>query len=284
LRLESPLSAAFAIVLGGAGHAVGWPVPEGGSQSISNALAGYFESIGGRIRTNARVHRLEDAGSPDLLLFDVSPRQFLPMAAHRLKAPFRKLLVRYKHGPGVFKMDWALREPIPWRAEGCRRAMTVHLGGTLEEIAVAERDAWENRPPYRPFVLLVQPSLFDKTRAPEGQHTGWAYCHVPNGWPGSAVEEIEKQIERFAPGFRDCILARRAHSTADMQQWDENLVGGDAVGGAYTMEQFLFRPTWRQYGTPLKGVYLCSASTPPGGSVHGLCGYWAARRALRSLR
>ncbi|HLH04884.1 MAG TPA: NAD(P)/FAD-dependent oxidoreductase [Bryobacteraceae bacterium] len=284
LRLESPLSAAFAMVLGGAGHAVGWPVPEGGSQSISRALAGYFESLGGRICTNARVERLEDAGRPDLLLCDVSPRQFLSMAAHRLKTPFRKLLARYRYAPGVFKMDWALREPIPWTARECRRALTVHLGGTIEEIAVAERDAWQNRPPYRPFVLLAQPSLFDTTRAPEGRHTAWAYCHVPNSWTGSAVDEIEKQIERFAPGFRECVLARRAHSTADMQHWDENLVGGDVVGGAYTPEQFLFRPTWRQYGTPLRGVYLCSASTPPGGSVHGLCGYWAARRALRSLR
>ena len=284
LKLEAPLSAAFGLVLGGAGHAVGWPIAEGGSQSISRALARYLESIGGRLVTNARVHRIEDAGQPDLLLCDVTPRQFLALAAHRLKTPFRKLLARYTYGPGAFKMDWALREPIPWISQECRRSITIHLGGTLEEIAVGERDAWENRPPHRPFVLLVQPSLFDKTRAPEGRHTAWAYCHVPNGWRGSAVDEIERQIERFAPGFRDCILARAAHSTADMQRWDENLVGGDVNGGAFTPEQFVFRPTWRRYGTPLRGVYLCSSSTPPGGSVHGLCGYWAARRALRSLK
>jgi phytoene dehydrogenase-like protein len=283
LRFEAPLSAGFGLILGGAGHAVGWPVPEGGSQSIARALAEYFLSLGGRIVLNARVHRLEDVGSPDLTLCDLTPRQFLAIAAHRLRTPFRKLLARFKYGPGAFKMDWALRAPIPWKAQECNRAITIHLGGTLEEMAVSERDAWQGRPPYRPFVLLAQPSLFDKTRAPEGRHTAWAYCHVPNGWPGSAADQIEKQIERFAPGFQECILARAVHNTTALQRWDENLVGGDVNAGAFTPDQFIFRPTWRRYGTPLRGVYLCSASTPPGGSVHGMCGYWAAKRALQSL-
>ncbi|HEY7211319.1 MAG TPA: NAD(P)/FAD-dependent oxidoreductase [Bryobacteraceae bacterium] len=283
LKLEAALSAAFGLIIGGAGHAVGWPIAERGSQSITRALAAYFESLGGRILTNAHVHRLEDAGSPDLMLCDVTPRQFLALAAHRLKPSFRKLLARYRYGPGAFKMDWALRQPIPWAAKECLRAATVHLGGTIEEIAVGERDAWEGRPPHRPFVLLAQPSLFDPTRAPEGSHTVWAYCHVPNGWRGSAVNEIENQIERFAPGFRECILARAVHNTEAMQRWNENLVGGDVNAGALTPDQFWLRPTWRQYGTPLRGVYLCSASTPPGGSVHGMCGYWAAKRALASL-
>src|SRR5579875_3527083 len=284
LRLESPLSAAFAMVLGGAGHAVGWPVPEGGSQSISRALAGYFESLGGRICTNARVERLEDAGRPDLLLCDVSPRQFLSMAAHRLKTPFRKLLARYRYAPGVFKMDWALREPIPWTARECRRALTVHLGGTIEEIAVAERDAWQNRPPYRPFVLLAQPSLFDSSRAPEGRHTAWAYCHVPNGSTEDMTARIEAQVERFAPGFRQTILARHTMLPAQLEEHNANLVGGDINGGAARLDQLFLRPTASMYRTPVKNLFLCSASTPPGGGVHGMCGYHAARAALRDVR
>ncbi len=283
LRLEAPLSAAFGIVLGGAGHAVGWPIPAGGSQSIANALAGVLKSLGGRILTNTRVSSLDELGSPDLILCDVTPRQFLALAGHRLRPSFKKLLLHFKYGPGCYKVDWALREPIPWKAHDCRRAITVHLGGTLEEIARSERAPWQNKPPDKPFVLLAQPSLFDPSRAPAGRHTAWAYCHVPNGWTGSALEQIEAQIERFAPGFRDCILERAVHNTAAMERWDANLIGGDNNGGALTIDQFFFRPTWRRYGTPLRGVYLCSASTPPGGSVHGLCGYWAAKRALRYL-
>ncbi len=284
LKLEAPLSSAFGMILGGAGHTVGWPIPRGGSQSISNALARVLESLGGRVITDARVSSLDELGSPTLTLCDVTPRQFLGLAGHRLRPSFRKLLLHFKYGPGVFKVDWALREPIPWRAKECLRSITVHLGGSLAEIATSERDAWEGRPPEKPFVLLAQPSLFDDTRAPAGQHTAWAYCHVPNGWRGSALEQLEKQIERFAPGFRDCILGRAVHNTADMEKWDGNLVGGDVNGGALSVDQFMFRPTWRRYGTPLRGVYLCSASTPPGGSVHGMCGYWAARRALRGLK
>ena len=284
LRLEAPLSAAFGMIMGAAGHAVGWPIPAGGSQSISNALARVFESLGGRIITNAKVSTLDELGSPDLTLCDITPRQFLAIAGHRLRPSFKKLLRHFKYGPGSFKVDWALREPIPWKAKECLRAITLHLGGTLEEFAESERRPWQNKPPEKPFVLLAQPSLFDPSRAPAGRHTAWAYCHVPNAWTGSALQQIENQIERFAPGFRDCILERAVHNTAAMESWDANLVGGDVNGGALTIDQFAFRPTWRRYGTPLRGVYLCSASTPPGGSVHGMCGYWAARRALRYLR
>ncbi len=284
LKLEAPLSAAFGMVMGAAGHAVGWPIPAGGSQSISKALAGVLESLGGRIITNSKVSSLDELGSPDLTLCDITPRQFLTIAGHRLRPSFKKLLQHFKYGPGSFKVDWALREPIPWKAKDCLRAITVHLGATLEEIAQSERRPWQGKPPEKPFVLLAQPSLFDPSRAPAGRHTAWAYCHVPNGWTGSALEKIENQIERFAPGFRDCILERAVHNTADMEHWDANLVGGDVNGGALSIDQFAFRPTWRRYGTPLRGVYLCSASTPPGGSVHGMCGYWAAKRALRYLK
>ena len=288
LRLEQPLSAAFGIILNAAGHTVGWPIPQGGAQSISNALTAYLELLGGRVVTNARVTNLDELGGPDLTLCDITPRQFLAIAGHRLKEPFRKLLAHFKYGPGAFKMDWALREPIPWRAKNCSRSITVHLGATQGEIAASERNAAYGRPPHRPFVLLAQPSLFDPSRAPAGQHTAWAYSHVPNGWHGSrsssVVDEIEGQIERFAPGFRDCIIARAAHSPLEMEAWDPNLVGGDVNGGLLDMSQFISRPTWRRYGTPLHGVFLCSAATPPGGAVHGMCGYYAARRALRYLK
>ncbi len=284
LKLESPLSAAFGMMLGSSGHAVGWPIPEGGSQRLADALAALFKSLGGRIRTSSRVARLDDLGGPDLTLCDVTPRQFLTLAAHRLRPSFQKLLQHFKYGPGVFKVDWALREPIPWKAPACRRAITVHLGGSAEEIAASERAAVDGCRPEKPFVLLTQPSLFDPSRAPAGQHTAWAYCHVPNGWTGSALAQMEGQIERFAPGFRDCVLARSVQNAADMQRWNENLIGGDINGGALSMTQFITRPTWRNYGTPLRGVYFCSSSTPPGGAVHGMCGYWAAKRALKSLK
>ncbi|MBV8477913.1 MAG: NAD(P)/FAD-dependent oxidoreductase, partial [Acidobacteria bacterium] len=243
-----------------------------------------LESLGGRIITGCRVQDLRELGAPDLTLCDLTPRQFLRIADLSGHAPFRQLLERYRYGPGVFKVDWALREPIPWKARDCLRAGTIHLGGTLEEIAASERAAWEGRPPRNPFIILAQPSLFDSTRAPSGRHTAWVYCHVPNGWQGSALSEIEAQVERFAPGFRECVLARAVHGTADLEKLNENLVGGDINGGAADAKQFLMRPTWRMYGTPLKGVFLCSASTPPCGGVHGMCGYGAAKAALRWLR
>jgi phytoene dehydrogenase-like protein len=283
LKLQSPLSAAFGLILGAAGHAVGWPIPRGGAQQISNALARVLEASGGRILTDSRVARLRDLGQPQITMCDVSPRQFVSMTDGDLPRPYRESLEQYRYGFGIFKMDWALSEPIPWRARDCRRAATVHLGGTLEEIAASETAAWYGGPPERPFVLLAQPTLFDPTRAPAGRHIAWAYCHVPHGWRGSAMNQIESQIERFAPGFRDCILAKRAHSPAQMQSWNENLVGGDIGGGVFDPIQFVLRPTWRRYRTPLEGVYLCSASTPPGGAVHGMCGYYAAQWALSDL-
>ncbi len=284
LRLEQPMSSAFAMILGGSGHAVGWPIAQGGSQSIAKALASYLLSLGGRIRTNAPVDRLAALGRPDLVLCDVTPRQFLHIARERLPAWYESALRRYRYGPGVFKVDWALREPIPWQNRECLRAGTVHLGGTLEEIAASERAAFSPVPSVRPFVLLAQQSLFDRSRAPEGQHTAWAYCHVPNGWTGSRLAEIEAQIERAAPGFRDVVLERSTMNTAQMQGWNGNLVGGDINGGAADLEQFIMRPSLSQYRTPLAGVYLCSSSTPPGGAVHGMCGYHAASWALRYMR
>ena len=218
---------------------------------------------------------------PDLTLCDVTPRQFLQLAGERLPGSYRRKLERYKYGPGVFKVDWALREPIPWKARECRRAATVHLGASLEEMALSERQVSRGRIAARPYVLLVQPTLFDPTRAPEGKHIAWAYSHVPNGSDVSVLERMESQIERFAPGFRECVLARAIHTPAQMEAWNENLVGGDIVGGAVTPRQFFFRPTRKQYATPLPRVYLCSSSTPPGGAVHGMCGYWAAQSALR---
>lgn len=284
LKLEAPLSSAFGFILGVTGHAVGWPIPEGGAQQISNALAGVLRQHGGRITTDAVVRHLDDLSRRDAVLCDVTPRQFATMAGDRLPPMFRRAMTRFYYGPGIFKVDWALREPVPWKAKECFRAATVHLGGSLEEIAASERAAWQGKAPENPFVLFVQPSLFDPSRAPTGQHTAWAYCHVPNGWPGSALAQIEAQVERFAPGFKECILARRSWSPIEMQQWNPNLIGGDLNGGAPTVKQFVLRPTWRRYATPLKGVYLCSSSTPPGGGVHGMCGYYAAQWALKSLR
>ena len=281
LRLEQPLSSAFGMILGGSGHAVGWPVPKGGSQSIANALASYLRSLGGTITTDSPVASLDQLGDPDLTLCDITPRQFLHIAGKRIPAGYAQSLREYRYGPGVFKVDWALRQPIPWTAQECLRAGTVHVGGAFEEIAASERACWRETPSARPFVLLAQQSLFDPTRAPAGQQTAWAYCHVPNGWKGSQLEAIENQIERFAPGFRDIVLARSTHDTVQMESWNANLIGGDINGGANDSKQFVFRPTRHQYATPLKGVYLCSSSTPPGGGVHGMCGFHAASLALQ---
>lgn len=284
LKLDAPLTAAVGMIFGITGHAVGWPIPAGGSRKIAEALAAVLGHHGGRITTEAYVHSLDDLSRRDAVLCDVTPRQFAALAGKRLPTSFHRAMCRFRYSPGVFKVDWALRDPIPWKAKECLRAATVHLGGSMEEIAASERAAWEGRPPQKPFVLLVQPSLFDPTRAPAGQHTAWAYCHVPNGWSGSALTQIEDQIERFAPGFRECVLARRPWSASEMQQWNPNLIGGDVSGGASTIKQFVLRPTWRRYRTPLKNVFLCSSSTPPGGGVHGMCGYHAAQAALKALR
>ncbi len=276
LRLTSPLSAAFGLTLAIAGHAAGWPIPRGGAQSISNALASYFTSLGGTILTNTPVRSIDELHNPGPILLDLTPRQVLRIAGHRLPAPYCRSLEQFRYGPGVFKLDWALQAPISWRAPECAQAATVHLGGTLEEITAAEASLHHPRP----FVLLAQPSLFDTTRAPAGHHTAWAYCHVPNGSTEDRTEAIESQIERFAPGFRQTILARHAANTAQMEQHNTNLVGGDINGGVLDLAQFLTRPTTSYYRTPLPNLFLCSASTPPGGGVHGMCGYQAARAAL----
>ena len=282
LPLEAFGSAAFGWVLAISAHAAGWPIARGGSEQIANALASYFETLGGNIVTNQRVRSLDEIDRSALILCDVTPQQFIAMAGNRLPHGFRRQLEEYRYGPGVFKVDWALSAPIPWKAAECRQAGTIHVGGTLDEIARSERAAWEGRIEDRPFVLVAQPSLFDPSRAPAGQHTAWAYCHVPSGSSADMTERIENQIERFAPGFRDCVLARHVFQPGDLEQHNPNLIGGDITAGANSFMQLVFRPTRQLYRTPLDGVYLCSASTPPGGGVHGMCGYHAARVALRA--
>ena len=267
LPLEAPLSAGIGLVLAIAGHTGGWPIPKGGAQRISDALAGYLRAQGGQIRPSSRVDSLPDT---DIAVCDVTPRQLLALGGSRFPKDYRSALARYRYGPGAFKLDWALDAPIPWRAPACRRAATVHLGGRLEEIA-----AWESGHTGAPFVLLVQPTLFDATRAPHGKHTAWAYCHVPNGSTADLSDAIESQVERFAPGFRSHILARHVFTPASLESYNPNLIGGDINGGAINLAQFVFRPTRLLYRTPLPGIYLCSASTPPGGGVHGMCGYHA---------
>jgi phytoene dehydrogenase-like protein len=280
LPLERVPTAAFGLVFAITGHAVGWPIPRGGSQKIADALASYLRSLGGEIVTGHMVDSLSELPRAQAILCDVTPRQLLPIAGARLPHAYRKKLGRYRYGPGVCKVDWALDAPIPWAAEGCRRAGTVHLGGTLGEIAASERAPWQGQTAERPFVLLAQPTLFDPTRAPEGKHIAWAYCHVPHGSNFNAADRIEAQIERFAPGFRSRILKRSVLLTSDLEARNPNLVGGDVNGGSAELSQFFTRPTWRLYRTPSRGLYLCSASTPPGGGVHGICGYMAARAAL----
>jgi phytoene dehydrogenase-like protein len=286
LRLDRPPSAAFGLVLGLLAHAVGWPLPRGGSQRLSDALASYLRSLGGEIETGRRVESLAELGKTELVLLDVTPSGLLALAGDRLPSVYRRLLRRYRYGPGVFKLDWALDGPIPWRAEECARAATVHLGGTLDEIAASEAAPSQGEIAEQPYVLLAQQSLFDPTRAPGGRHTAWAYCHVPSGSNVDMAERIESQVERFAPGFRDRILARSARGPAEMERDNANYVGGDINAGAATLSQLFTRPVARvsPYTTPLPGVFLCSASTPPGGGVHGMCGYHAAQAALRSLR
>ena len=285
LPLEAPVSSAFALVLGLAGHVVGWPIPRGGSQQIANALAGYLRELDGAIETNRRVENLNALPKSRAVLLDISVWEFLRIAGKQLPEGYRHRLNSFRHGPGVFKIDYALSEPVPWTAESCKRAGTIHLGGGMDEIAAAERDVARGRIPERPFVLLAQQSLFDTGRAPDGQHTLWAYCHIPFDCNADMSDRIESQVERFAPGFRDCILARHKMTAADLGQSNPNLIGGDINGGAADLMQLIARPVFSStpYRTPLRGVYLCSASTPPGGGVHGMCGYHAARTALREV-
>jgi phytoene dehydrogenase-like protein len=282
LALDQPLSSAIALILGAAAHVAGWPVAQGGTQAITDALIAQLLDLGGDIQTGTRitsVDQIDAQGSP--ILCDITPRQLLAIAGDRLRPGYATRIRRFRYGPGAFKIDYALHEPIPWRAAECRRAITVHLGGSLDEIAKSERTVIDGAVPERPFVLLVQPSLFDPSRAPEGKHTAWAYCHVPNGSTFDMTSRIEDQIERFAPGFRDCVLARRVSPPSALENLNANLVGGDINGGELSMRQFLFRPTLGYYATGTRNLYLCSSSTPPGGGVHGMCGYHAAHAALR---
>jgi phytoene dehydrogenase-like protein len=283
LPLERRPSAAFGLVLAALAHVAGWPILRGGTQSLSNALAALLRSFGSTVIVDSRVESLDALPPARAVLCDLSPRPLLRIAGEKLPASYRRKLNHYRYGPGVFKVDWALNAPIPWRAAECAAAGTVHLGFPWEEIAGAERDAWDGRSNERPFVLLSQPSLFDGSRAPRDRHTAWAYCHVPNGSGLNVLDRIEKQVERFAPGFRDCVIAKAVMGPGDLERHNANLVGGDIASGVTDLRQIFSRPTWRAYSTGVRGVYLCSASTPPGVGVHGMCGFHAARRALKDL-
>jgi phytoene dehydrogenase-like protein len=278
--LERLLTAGFGLVLGVLAHLGGWPLPRGGAQKIADALAGCLRAHGGTIVTGARVRSLEDLPQGRTVLCDLAPKPLLQLAGRRFPEWYRRKLERYRYGPGVYKVDWALAAPIPWKAAECAEAATVHVGATLEEIAQAERDAWQGRPSDRPFVVLTQPSLFDPSRAPPGRQTAWGYCHVPNGSTFDMLERIESQVERFAPGFRERILARHVLSPLGLERHNPNFTGGDIAAGAMDLRQAFLRPTRGLYVTPVRGLYLCSAATPPGAGVHGMCGYFAALRAL----
>jgi phytoene dehydrogenase-like protein len=287
MSLDQPLSATIGWMFGISVHAVGWPIPRGGARAISDALIGHLKSLGGTVHTS---HRIDAAAFKELeagskfVFFDTAPRQLVAIAGDRVTPRYRRAFERFQYGPGAFKIDYALSQPVPWRAQECRRAITVHLGGTLEQIAASEEAVAHGLCPERPFVLAAQPTLFDATRAPEGKHVLWTYCHVPNGSAFDMTERIEAQIERFAPGFRDCILARHVSTPAILERMDANLLGGEIGGGAMSLAQMILRPTLPAYATGTPYLYLCSASTPPGGGVHGMCGYYAAQRALRATK
>jgi phytoene dehydrogenase-like protein len=285
MSLDKLFTASFGMVLAMLGHAVGWPVPRGGSQSIVNAMAAYLETLGGKVVTDTPITHVDDLPSSRAVLFDVTPRQLVRIAGHQLPDGYKRRLQGYRYGPGVFKVDWALAGAIPWTTPECARAGTVHVGGTFEEIEHSEYEMWRGRVAEKPFVLVAQQSMVDSTRAPEGKHTGWAYCHVPNGYSEDMTERIEVQIERFAPGFRDLILARHTISPVEFEARNPNYIGGDINGGVQDVWQLFTRPVARPvpYSTPNPRLYLCSSSTPPGGGVHGMCGYHAARAVLRAF-
>lgn len=285
LPLDNAASAAPGLILQTAGHAVGWPIPRGGAQSIADAMASYLRSLGGDIATGIQIDSLDQLPDAKAIMLDVTPHQLLRIAGDRLPSRYHRTLMGYRYGPGAFKVDFALNSPIPWKATECGQASTVHVGGTMEEIAESESAVWNGQSPEKPYVLVGQPSTFDSSRVPEGKHIAWAYCHVPNGSTFDMTERIEAQIERFAPGFRDCIIGKSVMSPLDLQAYNPNYVGGDIGGGVNDFKQILARPALRTspYRTPAKGVYLCSASTPPGAGVHGMCGHHAARAALRDI-
>jgi len=280
LPLENAMSGGVAVVLGALAHLVGWVLARGGSQAIVNALAAHLRALGGEIVAGHPVTSIDQLPPARAILCDISPRPLLQIAGHRFPEWYRRKLTQFRYGMGAFKVDWALDGPIPWRAPECATAGTVHLGGSLEEVAASEQDAWNGRHAERPFVLLTQPTMFDRSRAPEGKHTVWTYCHVPNGSDVDMLPRIERQIERFAPGFGERVLARSVMRPSDIERHNANLVGGDIGAGAADIWQFFTRPTRQQYSTPVPGLYICSASTPPGAGVHGMCGYFAAQRAL----
>ncbi len=288
LSFDDALSPAVGLMLGAAAHVVGWPVPRGGSQAITNALISYLQELGGTVHTGRRIGSLDEVDVDGKLgdgpiLCDLTPRQLLGVAGERLQKSYRKAMGEYRYGPGVFKIDYALSSPIPWDARECNRSITVHVGGTLDEIARSEHAATHGQIAEQPFLLVAQPTLFDATRAPKGQHIAWVYCHVPNGCTEDMTSRIEAQIERFARGFRDCVLARHTSTPAVLERMDANLVGGDINGGLLSLRQFVFRPALGNYYTGTKNLYLCSSSTPPSGGVHGMCGYHAAKMALRRM-
>jgi phytoene dehydrogenase-like protein len=285
LPLSSPLTAGLGLSLLVSAHAVGWPIPRGGAQRIVDALAAVLRELGGEITTDHVVGSVDELPPHRAAMLDVTPRQVLSLAGDRLGGLYAAQLRRYRYGPAAFKLDLVLDGPVPWRIPELADAGTVHLGGTYEEIAASERAVARGRVAERPFVLVAQPTRFDPSRAPEGQHVVWAYCHVPNGWTGDATERILGQLERFAPGFRDRIVARHVIGPADLEAYDANYVGGDINGGLQSWTQFFSRPAlrWDPYSTPDPSLFICSASTPPGGGVHGLCGLHAARSALRGV-
>ena len=278
-------SSAIGLVMMLTAHTGGWPIPKGGSQKIADALAAYYVSIGGKIETNFNVTSLKQLPSSHAILFDVTPKQLLQVAGHKFSSFYKWQLKNYKYGMGVYKIDYALNEPIPFINADCKKAGTIHIGNTFEEIALSEQLAWNGKHSDKPFVLLAQQSLFDETRAPVGKHTAWAYCHVPNGSIKNMTDVIEQQIERFAPGFKDCIIAKHEMNTEAMQEYNSNYIGGDINGGAQLITQMFTRPALRlsPYKTSAKGIYICSSSTPPGGGVHGMCGYNAAKKALKDI-
>lgn len=283
LPLDMRPTAGVALALNLMAHVAGWCLPRGGAQMLSDALAAHLRSLGGEIVTGVAVKSLDDLPKSKAVLFDLSPKPLLRVIGPRFPPAYRRALQRYRYGMGVYKVDWALDGPIPWANPDCALAATVHVGGNLDEIALSEREAWNGRTAVRPFVLLAQPTLFDASRAPQGRHVVWTYCHVPHGSNVDMVSRIEQQIERFAPGFRDRVLARAVMGPADLERHNANLVGGDIAAGICDLRQLFTRPTWRTYSTPMRGLYICSASTPPGVGVHGMCGYFAARRALQEV-
>jgi len=285
LPLTQPLTAAVGVIFALTAHVVDWPVAEGGSAAITRALVSYLQRLGGRVETGRRIRRLSELPASRVVLFDTSPAQLIEIAGDALPMGYRRRLGRYRYGPGVFKLDWALDGPIPWRDTACNEASTVHVGGTLEEICASERDMYQGRHSDRPFLILCQQSEIDPTRAPHGKHTGYAYCHVPAGSTVDQTDAIERQVERFAPGFRERILARHRMGAMDFEHYNANYRGGAITGGVADAFQLWTRPVARldPYATPNPRLFLCSAATPPGGGVHGMCGWWAARSALRRL-